>query len=334
MTASTFGRLGLALLGLAAAVGCSSTEPGASLAIVPASASIVQGGSASLIAVVSRNGGFTGTVNLTVTGAPTGVTGVVSNVQTAGAVTTATITISADNPSFPAAPGTYSLVVHATGIGATEATAAFALTVTQAAFRFENCGCGVGIEQGRSGGTTVTLVRRVNFTDPVTLSVTGLPAGVTAAFAPNPVTGDSSQLTLTVGAAAVPGDYNLTVNGTATAGNQHTEFGLRVVPVGGFTLTTTPPTTASLTQGSNSNVTVNLNRTGGNTSDVALTATGTLPTGLTLSFLPASTTTNTSMLTITTTAATPVGTYPIVIHGSAFGLNEQLVTLNITVVAP
>ena len=328
-------RRGLALLGTAATVGCSSTQPGASLAIAPTSASIVQGGSAAVIATVTRSGDLTETVYMTVTGTPGGVTAVVSNVQTTGAVTTATITITADEPSFPAAPGTYSLVVHATRTpnGETVATAAFPLTVTEAAFRFEQFG-GFGVDRGANVEIDVTLLRRVNFTDAVTLSVTGLPAGMTAAFVPPAPTGNSSVLTLTVGATVVPGDYLLTVNGAATAGDTHTPLEIVVSSVGNFALTTTPPTTASVTQGSNTNVTVNINRTGGNTSDVALTATGTLPTGLTLSFLPHRTTTNSSVLTITTTAATPVGTYPIVIYGNAFGLNDQFVNLNITVVAP
>ena len=129
-------RRGLALLGTAAAVGCSSkdqstTEPGAiALVLLPASASIAQGGSTTVAATLTRSGGFTGTVNLAVSGQPTGVIGVASNLQTTGLVTTAIVTISAN---AAAAPGSYILVVHGTGNGVTEATATLALTVTQLA---------------------------------------------------------------------------------------------------------------------------------------------------------------------------------------------------------
>lgn len=124
-------RRGLALLGTAAAIGCSSgvtdTEPsGIALVILPNSASILQGGSATVAATLTRSGDFTGTVNLTVTGVPTGVAAVVSNVQSTGVVTTATVTL---NVSGSTIPGAYSLVVHGSAIGVTEATAAFALTV-------------------------------------------------------------------------------------------------------------------------------------------------------------------------------------------------------------
>ena len=129
-----FLRRGLALLGTAATVGCSSedqdtTGPGAiALVLLPSGISIMQGASATVAATLTRSGGFTGTVNLAVTDLPTGVTGVVSNLQTIGFVTTATVTISA---SATVAPGSYILVVRGTGTGVTEVTAALGLTVAQ-----------------------------------------------------------------------------------------------------------------------------------------------------------------------------------------------------------
>lgn len=127
-------RRGLALLATAVAVGCSSGEGGTepsniALVILPTSASIFQGGSSTVAATMTASGNFTGTVNLAVTGAPNGVTGAVSNVQTTGLVTTATVTITV---SRTAAPGTYSLMVRGTGTDGSEATAEFALTVTDA----------------------------------------------------------------------------------------------------------------------------------------------------------------------------------------------------------
>jgi hypothetical protein len=439
-------RRGLGLLVTAAAVGCSSgdggTEPGAiALAILPTSATINQGGSQAVAATLTRSGGFNGTVNLTVTGQPTGVTGVVSNVVTTGTTTTATVTINVDAAT---AVGDYPLVVHGTGTGVTEATAAFALTVAAApaftltlnpttlsiaqgastptttvtlvrtnftgnvALSVENLPTGVtasfapaspisgntsvltltvagnaptgtftnllvraaaapltdrtaplsltitaaapsfalsltlatlSIAQGASTPTTTVNIARTNFTGDVTLSVLNLPTGVTASFAPpNPQTGTSSVLTLTVAAGAPTGTFtNLSVQGVGSTGTVSTPLTLTIaagIPAGNFTLTTTPLATVGVTQGLSANVTVNINRTGGNTSDVALTFTGTLPTGMTLAFVPTSTTGNSSVLTITTTVATPVGSYPIVIHGNTTGLGEQLVNLNIVVTAP
>ncbi len=321
------------------AAGCSSgttnTDPGViALSITPTSATIQQGASAPVAATLTRSGSFTGIVNLTVTGAPTGVTAVVSNVQTTGAVTTATVTINVDAATTP---GAYPLVVHGNGTGVTEATANFALTVTAlpSSYSLSLSAAALSIPQGGNAPTTTVTITRVNFTGAVTLGVTGLPANVTAAFVPAAPTTNTSVLTLTVGAAAALGNTNLVVTGTTTtAGNQNTPLTLTVAPAGNFSLTTTPASSVGVTQGTNVPVTVNIVRTGGNASDVALTAAGTLPTGLTLAFLPTSTTTNASVLTVTAAVGTAVGSYPIVIHGNTAGLAEQVVNLTINVVAP
>jgi hypothetical protein len=57
-----------------------------------------------------------------------------------------------------------------------------------------------------------------NFGAPVTLSVSGQPAGASASFSPNPVTAPGNS-TLTIGntAAAAPGSYNMTIAGVAGA---------------------------------------------------------------------------------------------------------------------
>jgi hypothetical protein len=442
-------RYGFALLGAAALAGCSSkgdggTEPGGAIALAlsAAGASIVQGGSTPVTGTLTRSGGFTGAVNLTVTGAPAGVTAVVSNVVTTGLVTTATITVTVDAAAAVGGPTT--LTVHGTGSGVSEATATFALTITatpaytlalsqsaltivqgaatptttvtlartnfpaNVALSVDNLPTGVTasfnpaspvsgntsvltltvaanaptgtftnlavrgvaapladrtaplsltisalpssfslsltnaaltIPQGSSAPTTTVTITRVNFTGDVALSVLNLPTGVSASFAPvNPQSGNSAVLTLSVVAGAPTGTFtNLSVQGVGTTGTVATPLTLTIsagTPAGNFSLTTTPPTSVSLTQGTNANVTVNLVRTGGNVSDVALSFTGTLPTGMTLVFLPTSTTGNSSALTITTTGATPVGTTPIVIRGNTAGLSEQTVNLTINVTAP
>jgi hypothetical protein len=95
------------------------------LEVTPTGASILQGGSATVAATLTRSGG-NGTVSLIFTGVPTGVAAVVSNVQSTGFVTTATVTLTV---SVTTVPGVYSLVVHGRWTGVTESTAAFALTV-------------------------------------------------------------------------------------------------------------------------------------------------------------------------------------------------------------
>jgi alpha-tubulin suppressor-like RCC1 family protein len=91
------------------------------------------------------------------------------------------------------------------------------------------------IVQGANSNTSVTITR-TNFTDVVTLSLSGAPAGITGLFHPSAFTGDTSTSTLTVsvGAAVAPGVYNLTVDGTGSPGDRSTPFTLDVPSPGGF----------------------------------------------------------------------------------------------------
>jgi hypothetical protein len=73
---------------------------------------------------------------------------------------------------------------------------------------------------GSSATTTVSVARASGFTEPVTLTLEGAAVGagatgITGTFAPNPVTGASSQLTVTVGSGVPTGTYALTVRGTS-----------------------------------------------------------------------------------------------------------------------
>lgn len=209
---------------MAVAAGCSSggdggTDPGPtpaiSIAVNPTSATIQQGASAAVTATLTRSGGFTGTVNLAVQGAPAGVTGVPSNVQTTGGVTTATVTILV---AASTAPGTYNLTVRGSGTGVTDATTTFALTVTAApgggSYTLAVAPTSLSIPQGGSSTAQIALAR-TDFTGTVNLTVSGAPAGVTASFEPAAATGTSSILTVNVAGTAATGSATLTLRGAA-----------------------------------------------------------------------------------------------------------------------
>ena len=99
-------RQSLILLGVTAA-GCSSrdtlTQPGTiTLDLEPTSVAIPAGSSLTLDATLTRSGSLSGSVVLTISGAPAGVGALVSEVRTTGAVTTARITISVAASVVPA----------------------------------------------------------------------------------------------------------------------------------------------------------------------------------------------------------------------------------------
>ena len=299
---------------------------------VPAAVSIAAGASTPTVNVALARTNFTGNVTLSVEGLPAGVTAAfVPNPATANA-SVLTLTVGAG-----VAAQVYNLTVRGVAAGLTDRTAPLALTVTAApapAYTM-TVPAAVTIAAGASTPTVNVALARTNFAGNVTLSVEGLPAGVTAAFVPNPATADASVLTLTVGAAVAAQVYNLTVRGVAAGLTDRTAplaLTVTAVVTGNFTLTTTPATSASVAQGASTNVTVNVVRTGGFAGTVNLTATG-LPAGLTAVFTPAGATGATSTLALTATAGLAVGAYPIVIRGNFAGLAEQTVNLTVNVTA-
>ncbi|WP_433529038.1 S8 family peptidase [Micromonospora sp. CA-263727] len=85
------------------------------------------------------------------------------------------------------------------------------------------------VDPGSSTTATVSTTTTVGTPHDVALSVTGLPAGVTASFSPATVTsGDTATLTLSSAASTVPGLYPLTVLGTGPETSQGTTYTLTV----------------------------------------------------------------------------------------------------------
>ena len=73
------------------------------------------------------------------------------------------------------------------------------------------------VSVGRNGGTAtyaVTINRTGGFTAPVTFSISSLPSGASASFTPNPASGNSSTLRITVARSTARGTYPFTVTGT------------------------------------------------------------------------------------------------------------------------
>lgn len=80
---------------------------------------------------------------------------------------------------------------------------------------------------GSNGSATVDIGAFLSFADPVTLSVTGAPAGITPVFSANPIIpGNASTLTLTNDGSGTPGTSTLTVSGTSTTGTKSVDITL------------------------------------------------------------------------------------------------------------
>ena len=329
--------LAAALLVATFVAACSSsgdggTQPGPtpaiSIALSPTSATVSQGGSTQVGVTITRSGGFTGTVNVNVSGAPSGVSGTVSNVQDNSGVITATVTVGVDAAT---APGTYTLTVQASGSGVSTVNGTFSLTVTavaEASYTLTPTPSALSVAQGANGLVTVAIAR-TNFTGNVTLSAENLPTGVTAAFSPNPTGGTSSTLTITVAATAAAGQAVLAIRGTATGlADRTTAVTLTVTAGASYTLTPTPAA-LSIAQGANANVQIAIDRTNF-TGNVTLAAEN-LPAGVTAAFSPNSTGGTASTLTLTASASATIGQVTVTVRGTASGLADRTTTVTLTV---
>src|SRR6202163_4703270 len=122
-------------------------------------------------------------------------------------------------------------------------------------FKFPTCGSttpdftigaspsSLTIAQGSSGTSTITITSLNSFNSATTLSASGLPSGVTAAFSTNPVTppangSATSTLTLTASGTATTGNATVTITGTSGALTHSTTIALTVTSSGGGGLQT------------------------------------------------------------------------------------------------
>jgi hypothetical protein len=98
------------------------------------------------------------------------------------------------------------------------------------------------VNQGANGTSTITVASQNSFSAATTLSVTGLPTGVTAAFGTNPVTPPAngtatSVLTFTASATAATGTATVTVTGTSGTTTAGTTIALTINAAGTGPLT-------------------------------------------------------------------------------------------------
>ncbi|HXB21608.1 MAG TPA: hypothetical protein VNV88_09515 [Candidatus Solibacter sp.] len=189
------------------------TAPDFSVSATPASQTVTQGASTSYTATVGAINGFTGTVNLSVSGLPTGATATLNPTSvTNSGNSTLNVTTSTTTPA-----GTYTLTITGTS-GAVSHSTTVTLIVQgpNPDFTISVSPTSLSVARGSSGSYSVTISAVNGFTGTVSLSVSGVPARVTATFNPASVTGaGSSTLTVAVGKRASTGSSVLTITGAS-----------------------------------------------------------------------------------------------------------------------
>lgn len=206
----TGGRLNVC----AAMPGCGAVAPDFSLSANPSSQTTVQGSTTAPYTVnITRTGGFTGAVTFSTTGLPAGAVPTFNPNPASGASSSLTIATAANT-----APGTYPFTISGTSGSLTRTTSA-TLIVTAAGtpdYSLSITPTSQTVAAGSPTSYTVNINRTGGFSEAVTLSATGLPAGATATFNPNPASGTSSTMNVTTSNSTPLGSYPLTVSGTSS----------------------------------------------------------------------------------------------------------------------
>ena len=325
----------LSALALIAAIGCGDddgTEPEGSISVSasPSTLTVQQGASGTVTVTLTRGGGFSEPVNVTVEGLPTGATATVSPSSLTGTTTQAVVTVTVANS---VAAGNYPVTIRASAAGIGAATAQYTLTVTAApTANYALSATAASVAQGGSGTSTISIAR-TNFTGAVALTLDNPPAGITGTFNPASATGDNSVLTINVAGTVAPGTQNLTVKGTAAGQTDKTTtvaLTVTAAQAANYTLSATPAA-LTINAGGNSTTTVNIARTNF-TGTVNLTLDAP-PAGITATFNPAAATGNTSTATINVAGTVAPGNHTLTIKGTATGIADKTTTVTLTVAA-
>jgi xyloglucan-specific exo-beta-1,4-glucanase len=297
-----------------------STTPDFSLAASPTSLTVNRGASGTSTITIARLNSFAGAVAFTASGLPTGVTASFSPATTTTTGTSSVLTLTA---SSTATLGAATITVTGTS-GTLTHTASIALTVASPPtpdFSLAASPTSLTVTQGTSGTSTITITRLNSFAGAVSFTASGLPTGVTASFNPatTTTTGTSSVLTLTASSTATVGAATVTVTGTSGTLTHSATITLTVAatPTPDFSLSASP-TSLTVNRGASGTSTITITRLNSFAGAVAFTASG-LPTGVTASFNPATTTTTgtSSVLTLTASSTATLGTATVTVTGTS-----------------
>jgi hypothetical protein len=183
------------------------------LSATPSTRTVVAGSATSYTATVTPANGFTGTVNLTVSGLPSGASGNFTPAPVTGGSGSSTlaVTTTAATP-----PGTYALTITGASGSLVHSTSVtlvvnpppapdFTLSVTPSSR---------SVHRGTATTYTVTITAKNGFSGTVNLTLTGLRSGSSGSFSPDP-TSSTSTLAITTTSTASTGTFTLTIKGTS-----------------------------------------------------------------------------------------------------------------------
>jgi len=188
------------------------TVPDFSLSATPSSQSVVPGGSVGYTATVAAGTGFTGTVDFSISGMPSGASASFNPASVTGSGSTIlSVLTTAATPagSYPLTiTGTSGVVVHSAIVTLVVSVAGdFSISMTPAIRT---------IGRGASTTYSVSIVATPEFSGTVNLSADGVPKFVAANFSPTSVVQSGiSVLTVTTRKQTKTGNVTLSITGTS-----------------------------------------------------------------------------------------------------------------------
>ena len=213
-------------------------------------------------------------------------------------------------------PGVFTASLSVTDNEGLASQAAATRTVTVSDFSLSATPSSRSVTPGTNAGYTATITGANQFTGSVAMSVSGLPTGATASFAPDTLTGGgSTTLTVATSSSTPAGNYQLTIRGTSGTLTRTTTVTL--VVSGDFSLSISP---TSRTFGPGTRTTYTVAAAPGFSGTIALAVSG-LPKFASASFNPSTISGGgTSTLTINTNKNVAPGTYTLTISGTFGGV--------------
>src|SRR5947209_6747558 len=200
--------------------------PDFSLSASPASQSVVQGNGTTYTVNVAAAGGYSGTVGLSVSGLPTGATGIFNPTSIAGSGgSTLTIGTASSTPA-----GSYKLTITGTdGASLTHTTSVTLVVSGPSDFTISATPASQTVRAGSSTPYTVNIAGSAGFSGTVALSVSGLPRKINASFNPSSVVGSgTSILKISPNPQAPHRPFTVTITGSSGATSHSTTVGLTV----------------------------------------------------------------------------------------------------------
>ncbi len=190
----------------------------------------------------------------------------------------------------------------------------------QASFQLSLSAASVSVDPGKSGTITVNVDARNGFSGSVNLSLTGVPAGVTASWSANPAT-SASVLTLQVGPDAPRGQYRITVTGTSGNLTSGSAFTL-LVNASGFSISSMPES-FEIRAGVAGSATFSATPYGGFNGHVSFALVTTLPAGLGATWTTDAT--GVAMLTLSASTTAQTGVVELTVTGTSGTLSASTV---------